>query len=131
MEFQDGKRNIIDAFERGKPLTTEETNDIIRSYGGTGKISDYPPSDKRAIIQRMIYNLKGISIEEKDFGSALRYVNLLLAIDPDDAQEHLSRALLHLQNGEGEKAKPDLEWLFEKKPEGIHLGRLRELYNRL
>ena len=39
--------------------------------------------------------------------------------------------ITNLQNGEGEKAKPDLEWLFEKKPEGIHLGRLRELYNRL
>ena len=126
-----GERTIIDAFERGKPLTTEETNNLIRSYGGTGEISDYPPSEKRAIIQRMIYNLKGISIEEKDFGAALGYVDLLLSIDPDDAQEHLSRALLHLQKGEGEKAKPDLEWLFEKNPEGIHLGRLRELYNRL
>ena len=111
--------------------TKEEANNIIRSYGGTGTISDYPPSGKRAIIQRMIYNLKGISIEEKDFDSALGYVDLLLAIDPDDAQERLSRALLHLQNGKGEKAKADLEWLFEKKPEGIHLGRLRELYNRL
>jgi len=128
---EEGKRTVIDAFERGKPLTKEEANNIIRSYGGTGTISDYPPSGKRAIIQRMIYNLKGISIEEKDFDSALGYVDLLLAIDPDDAQERLSRALLHLQNGKGEKAKADLEWLFEKKPEGIHLGRLRELYNRL
>lgn len=128
---EEGKRTVIDAFERGKPLTTEEANGIIRSFGGGGVVSDYPPSGKRAIIQRMIYNLKGISIEEKDYNAALRYVDLLLALDPDDAQEHLSRALLYLQNGQGEKAKGDLEWLFEKQPEGIHLERLRELYNRL
>ena len=79
----------------------------------------------------MIYNLKGISIEEKAYPSALRYVDLLIALDPDDAQEHLSRALLYIQNGQGDRAKADLEWLFEKKPEGIHLARLRELYNRL
>ena len=128
---EEGKRTVIDAFERGKPLTVGEANKIIGSFGGGGVISDYPPSGKRAIIQRMIYNLKGISIEEKDYHAALRYVDLLIALDPDDAQEHLSRALLHLQNGQGDKAKPDLEWLFEKKPEGIHLSRLRELYNRL
>ncbi|MFP6875146.1 MAG: tetratricopeptide repeat protein [Verrucomicrobiales bacterium] len=128
---EDGKKTIIDAFERGKLLTTEEANKIIRSFGGDGAISDYPPSDKRSIIQRMIYNLKGISIEAKDYPAALRYVDLLIALDPDDAQEHLSRALLHVQNGQGNKAKDDLEWLFEKQPEGIHLERLRELYNRL
>jgi regulator of sirC expression with transglutaminase-like and TPR domain len=126
-----GKRTIVDAFERGKPLTTEKANRMIRDFGGSGVISDYPPSGKRAIIQRMIYNLKGISIEEKVYPSALRYVDLLIALDPDDAQEHLSRALLYVQNGQGDRAKADLEWLFEKKPEGMHLARLRELYNRL
>ncbi|MCP4846961.1 MAG: tetratricopeptide repeat protein [Verrucomicrobiaceae bacterium] len=128
---EEGKRTVIDAFERGKPLTAGEANKIIDSFGGGGVLSDYPPSGKRAIIQRMVYNLKGISIEEKDYLAALRYVNLLIALDPNDAQEHLSRALLHVQNGQGDKAKPDLEWLFERKPEGIHLSRLRELYDRL
>ena len=128
---EEGKRTIIDAFEGGKILTTEEANRIIRDFGGGGAVSDYPPSDKRSIIQRMIYNLKGISIEAKDYPAALRYVDLLIALDPDDAQERLSRALLHVQNGQGNKAKDDLEWLFEKQPEGIHLERLRELYNRL
>ena len=126
-----GERKMIDPFEGGKPLSEKEADEIVRAYGGGGSAADYPASDKRSIIQRMVYNLKGISIDAKDYPSALRYVDLLLAISPEDAQERLSRALLNVQLGDGEAAKPDLEWLFEKKPEGIHLDRLRQLYDRL
>ena len=79
----------------------------------------------------MIYNLKGITIDNKEYSDALNYVNLLIEIDPDDPHERLSRAILNIQNKQEENAKSDLEWLLQTKPEGIHLHRIQELYNRL
>ena len=79
----------------------------------------------------MLNNLKGIAIDEQDPAGAIRYVDLLIALDPEDANQRLSRALLNFQNGDGEAAKPDLEWLFENQPDGIRLDRLRDLYDRL
>ena len=130
--YADGKgRQIIDPFEGGKPLTPAEADEIVRAFGGGGKSADYSAADTKAIIQRMVFNLKAVAIDAKDYAGALRYVDLLLAIDPKDGGERLSRALLHVQTDQGEKAKLDLEWLFEHKPEGIHLDRLRGLYDRL
>ena len=79
----------------------------------------------------MIYNLKGITIDNKEYEDALNYVNLLVEIDPDDPQERLSRAILNIQNKQEQNAKSDLEWLLSTKPEGIHLERIQELYDRL
>ncbi len=62
---------------------------------------------------------------------ALRYVDLLIAIDPEQASEHLSRALLLAQSEKPKEAIPDLEWIFAREPEGIDLDRLREFYEHL
>ena len=61
----------------------------------------------------------------------MNYVNLLVEIDPIDPQERLSRAILNIQNKQEQNAKSDLEWLLSTKPEGIHLERIQELYDRL
>ena len=79
----------------------------------------------------MIYNLKSIAIDTKDFNKALSYVDLLIALDPEDPQERLSRSIIFIQLEESEKAKKDLEWLMNTKPDGIKIERIRELYNRL
>ena len=79
----------------------------------------------------MLVNLKGISIEEQHPLEAIRYVNLILAISPDDPSERLSRALLLAQTETPRLALPDLEWIFKKEPAGIDLDRLGEFYEHL
>ena len=93
--------------------------------------NDYKAADNKSIIQRMLYNLKGISIDNKEYQSAMNYVDLLIAIDPKDSQERLSRSILFIQLDQNDDAKKDLEWLLEMEPEGIRIERIRELYNRL
>ncbi len=128
---KDGKRQIIDPFEGGKPMTQEDANALLAASGREEKAEAFPVAKPPEIIRRMIYNLKAIAIEEKEFHRALGYVEVLLALDPKDAQERLSRALLHLQLAQGDRARPDLEWLLEAMPADIHLGRIRELLERL
>ena len=128
---EQGKRKIIDPFNNGKHISIEEADQIVKDQLGTGKASEYDPADSLSIVKRMIYNLKGITIDNKEYEDALNYVNLLIEIDPNDPQERLSRAILNIQNKQEQNAKSDLEWLLSTKPEGIHLQRIQELYNRL
>ena len=79
----------------------------------------------------MLYNLKGISIDNKQYKDALNYVDLLISIDPNDPQERLSRSILFIQLDQNEDAKKDLEWLLKMKPDGIRIERIEELYKRL
>ena len=124
-------RKIIDPFNGGKQISTKEADQIVQDQLGIGKASEYEPADNLSIVKRMIYNLKGITIDNKEYEDALNYVDLLIEIDPNDPQERLSRAILNIQNKQEENAKSDLEWLLKTKPEGIHLQRIQELYNRL
>lgn len=130
--FEDeGERRIIDPFERGRDMPHEEADALLRQAGFPVTASEMPAASPREIVSRMLRNLKAIAIEERDFPGALGYVEALVAVSPDDHQERLSRALLHLQTDHPELAKPDLEWILEKRPEGIHLDRIEELYRQL
>lgn len=125
------KRIIIDPFEGAIAMPEEEANLLISAAGFAGRALEMPVATPDQIISRMLRNLKTIAIDEKDFSGALNYVNALLALAPEDAQERLSRALLLVQSKKGEEAKPDLEWLLKEKPEGLHLDRIRDLLDQL
>ena len=129
--MKNGERKIIDPFNNGDPISNTEADKMVKDYDNTKTSKDYPAADNRSIIQRMIYNLKTIAIDTKDFNEALSYVNLLIALDPKDPQERLSRSILYIQLDESEKAKQDLEWLINTRPDGIRTERIKELYNRL
>jgi len=125
-------RQIIDVFDGGKFVTEEEAARLAGLVPALGESTDqYDISTKRQIIARMLTNLKGIAIEDHEPLDAIRYIDLLLAIDPENSSEHLSRALLYAQADKPGLALPDLEWIFEKQPEGIDLERLREFYDHL
>ena len=128
---EEGKRKIVDPFNNGKNITSDEADQIVKNQLGSGSAREYSAADNLSIVKRMIYNLKGITIDNKEYSDALNYVNLLIELDPDDPQERLSRAILNIQNKQEQNAKSDLEWLLQTKPEGIHLQRIQELYNRL
>ena len=129
--MKNGERKIIDPFNSGNLITNTEADNMVKDYDGTKNSKDYLASDNISIIQRMIYNLKSIAIDTKDFNKALSYVDLLIALNPEDPQERLSRSILFIQLEESEKAKQDLEWLMTTKPDGIRVERIKELYNRL
>ena len=122
----------IDAFDGGKFISSEEAGKLAGLIPALGESPDqYEVSNKRQIISRMLNDLKAIAIEEKQTDDALRYVELLVAINPEDPHERLSRALLNAQLGRPQEAIPDLEWIIEREPEGIDVDRLREFYEHL
>ncbi|MEM9018033.1 MAG: tetratricopeptide repeat protein, partial [Verrucomicrobiota bacterium] len=64
-----------------------------------------------------------ISRERNPEGAA-DYLEMLLAIEPNAAQERFQRALLRIQRENLSGAKEDLDWLLEHRPPGIDYGRL-------
>ncbi len=132
-EKKDAVLQWIDVFEGGEFMSEKQADDIVARYTGDDslKAADFEIATPKEIITRMLANLKAVAIDEEDYEDALRYSELTVSLSPEDGGERLSRALLNVQAGKGALAKPDLEWLFENKPEGIRLDRLRQLYDQL
>jgi regulator of sirC expression with transglutaminase-like and TPR domain len=127
---QDGQ--LIDVFEAGKSMTRDEAAQIVQA--ATGQPPDdrwLRPVDKRAILLRMLHNLRGIAERAGDAHAMLCYLDAALAIDPNSAVDHMYRAFFRYQTGQGRSALDDTDWLLAHEPEGIDLGRVGELRARI
>ena len=127
----DGKRIIIDPFDGGTVMKSETADALLSDAGMQIDSSRMETATPRDIVCRMLRNLQTIAIEEKAFPDALDYVDTVVRIQPNSAQDRLNRALLSLQIDQPGRAKTDLQWILDNKPEGIHLGRIRDLMTRL
>jgi hypothetical protein len=79
----------------------------------------------------MLHNLQGVAAQARDAAGLLRYLNALLAVDADLAQEHWMRAVVSFQLDRKETSRLDVEWLLNKQPPGIDLDRLHEFQQLL
>jgi serine protease Do len=118
---------LVDVFEGGVLLAEEDVATLVMEHAGQALRPEHLiPASNRDIIVRMLRNLIGGAIDQQDEGVALPNLDLLLAIAPEEPQEHLSRAILLFQSGNPERAKTDIEWLIEHEPPGMDIERLRE-----
>jgi regulator of sirC expression with transglutaminase-like and TPR domain len=80
----------------------------------------------------MLRNLVDIEINRRQTPEqAERYLELLLAIEPDAAYERFQRAILRVQAEKIEGAKEDLDWLLEHRPPGLDYSRLEQFRESL
>ena len=129
---KEGDAQLIDAFEGGRVLSREQADAMVR--GATGRPladDDLKPTERRAMLVRMLYNLRGIAESQKDVPGMLRYLSGILTLSPDSAQDRMLRAYFLYQTGRGREAIEDLAWLIEHEPEEINLERVRELRERI
>jgi regulator of sirC expression with transglutaminase-like and TPR domain len=92
-------RFYIDAFRGGEIVRAESLRGGL-AYRMGRQLTDaeaapfLAPSPPRAIIRRMLNNLKGSWIRRHEWDRALEVVNALLALDPSDETELRDRELL-------------------------------------
>lgn len=92
---------VIDPFAGGRSLTTAELDDLLRRVYGqaaptvTAQPELLAPAGKRAILVRVLRNLKNIYLGREDRERALRTVGRILLLEPDAAQELGERARLY------------------------------------
>ncbi len=121
---------FYDAFDSGRKVGSGE---IMKGVMGSENVPSYfGPAPAKEIAVRMLRNLIRIEIEEKENpAGAENYLELLLSVKPDSAQERFQRSLIRLQEEELEGAKKDLDWLLEHQPPGIDYRKLRQFRDSL
>jgi regulator of sirC expression with transglutaminase-like and TPR domain len=96
---EDEREIIVDPFHGGRILSSVDCENLVRQV--TGREFEATPESLRAIplgmmVFRMLNNLKGIYLAEKDFPRAIRIMQRLCQLHPDPVQRRdLGTNLLH------------------------------------
>jgi regulator of sirC expression with transglutaminase-like and TPR domain len=104
---------LIDPFNQGKILTIRDCQELLDPmYGGSVPVTPslLQAMEKKAIITRMLYNLKGIYYQKEAFDKALSIVDRILMINPQVPSEIRDRGLLYMQTSFFAKALADLNY---------------------
>jgi regulator of sirC expression with transglutaminase-like and TPR domain len=96
----DGQEFLFDPFHGGRPLTTEQCEQLVEQVTGAAFAATpaaLQPVPLGSIIQRMLTNLKGVYFRQGDFGRAVRVIERLCLLSPADPmqQRDLGASLLH------------------------------------
>lgn len=120
---------FIDPFHQGRLWSRAECEEqIVKVYGEVAppliETIMQPPS-RRAILVRMLRNLKHTYMSWSDFAQALAAVERILLLTPDDAQEVRDRGLLRSRLGYLHRALEDLERYAALAPAAPDLPHIR------
>jgi regulator of sirC expression with transglutaminase-like and TPR domain len=111
-----GRDIIFDPFNMGKILTMNECQELLDKIHN-GKVAMNPsllqPMEKRSIITRMLYNLKGIYMQKDQYTQALAAIEKILMLNPGIPSEIRDRGILYMQTSFFAKALADLEFYLE------------------
>lgn len=123
---------LIDVFGGGKRMSFGEADELAEAFQQSSVESEQmQPASKVEIIRRILTNLKYGAQTHESFERALPYVDLQIAIAPEDAGLRLERATMLLRTGQRERARRDFLWLLEKRPPGMRLERIRQALESL
>jgi regulator of sirC expression with transglutaminase-like and TPR domain len=110
----------IDAFNRGAILTPEECRQKVRltnKEGGGIQIENLLPESNKAILKRMLRNLKAIYHNLGHLLKELEMVQWILHLTPQASQELRESGLLYEALGHSSQAIEDFEHYLEVAPE--------------
>jgi regulator of sirC expression with transglutaminase-like and TPR domain len=111
--LEGGRELLIDPFSGGRILTENHCQELLdRVYGGALSVQPayLQAMDKKAIISRMLFNLKGIYYQKEEYPKALAVVERILMLNPGTPSEIRDRGLLYMQTSLFAKALADLEY---------------------
>ena len=97
---QAGVDLVLDPFAGGLVLDEQELRQRLRQFKRGGRADSdlqqlLAPASNRAILARMLRNLKNIYLEAEDFDHALEIANFLLVLLPGDPDEVRDRAHIY------------------------------------
>jgi regulator of sirC expression with transglutaminase-like and TPR domain len=118
------RETFIDPFNSGRVLTVEDCQELLdRVYGGSVPVQPafLSPMEKKSIITRMLFSLKGLYYQREDYHKALSIVERILVLNPGILSEIRDRGMLYMQTSLFSKALADLEYYLEhtKSPEDV------------
>lgn len=135
-EPEEGESKLIDVFENAEPMTEETARTMIRARLN-GQVDQeeaeqlietfLEASSPKAILLRMLSNLRGVAEEDRDVDSILRYLDTALVIDPDSLENRARRIDMRIRSGRISEALVDIDWMLDKRPEGMDVNQVLQL----
>jgi regulator of sirC expression with transglutaminase-like and TPR domain len=113
-------RLYIDPFHGGTILDVSQCVALVeRLYHGrlTWREDYLAPVSHRAIVKRVLLNLKNALSQAKDYPAALSAIQLRMALDPNDATELRDRGILFARLRRYDRAIEDLEAYLRQSPD--------------
>jgi regulator of sirC expression with transglutaminase-like and TPR domain len=123
----EGEPRLVDVYDRGAFLTREQALARVVANGGTWDESLLDAVSARQIVVRMLRNLLSTSKPQENPDRALRYVNALLAVEPESISDRLFRAVVSYDTNRLEEGLADVDMVKARHPEGIDLNRVHQL----
>lgn len=121
VEYRDSDyRVLLDPFHGGRILTTEECYALARQMTGADFSKDpavLQPVANRQMLVRMLNNLRAVYLSRGADRKALEVVNLLIAANPDSAEDYRYRAAIHTRLKRFAPAKSDMEKYLALSPD--------------
>jgi regulator of sirC expression with transglutaminase-like and TPR domain len=114
---------VLDPYQGGRSLDVEELRQRAQAHVGPQELGDQQllrlldPASHRAILTRMLRNLRSVYLERQDLERALRCADRLLTIDPTLAVEYRERARLYQALGYDRGVVADLTRYLALQPQ--------------
>ena len=123
-----GAGRLIDVFDGGKTLTRQQADEKVRRLTGRHLTDEQLTAQtEKEIVLRMLQNLLGVAQEAADSEAMLRYVETMVALDPDSPRKRWLRAVLRFQTGRIKESLADTNWILQRAPAELDLARVRQL----
>lgn len=127
-----GKAQLIDVFEDGKLLSRKDAAKKVEEITGRPfQESHLATVSKRDILVRMLHNLLNVVEQSEDFESMHRYLTAIIALSPEAIGERGMRAAVRYRLSKFRGALEDIDWLLEKRPDGLNLNQVRSFRERV
>lgn len=113
---REGETLILDPYTGGVELSETDCRRILTNHLGEDAVfvpELLEPAAPRAIVERMLTNLKRLYVRQQAFADARRVTDMLLALDPASQDERRDRGLLSFHLGDMNGALRDLETYLE------------------
>ncbi len=126
-----GEPVLIDPFERGKTLSLDDAKSLVSETGRTWDDSALAAQTARQIVVRILRNLLNLANESQDPDAALRYVETILALDPESLSDQLLKAVLCYNTQRYEEGIDVTEKLIQSNSPDLRLDQLRNLQGQM
>ena len=122
---------MIDPFEQGKRLSEEDVVARLTEARFPNLPQFRVPQTTVQICERMIGNLLGLAVQERDEAAVLRYLETLVSLVPTNPEYREKRLNMRARTGRLTNAIEDANWFLENLPDDTDLEGMRELRSTL
>lgn len=116
---KDGERVLFDPFNQFRVLQASDLRQLLKTLvGSTAELSSsyYEASTKRELLIRLQNNIKLRQIEDEDYAQAVKTVERMRAIDPDEYRLLFDAGVLYARTNQILAAVESLEKYIQRTP---------------